>query len=145
MNQYFFSIKSYDDILKAVGNIIKTSQEWEKDFKTLAEYLHVNMPKEKLNKASLNKLNKKLDAENKIEKSKYLLFERIIDLRNYINHEFFLVSEEKQIEEIEKELNDIQFLFPLSLTFDIIQYLSFQDTYIHVASLLFLFVLLIQY
>lgn len=110
MNQYFFSIKSYDDILKAVGNIIKTSQEWEKDFKTLAEYLHVNMPKEKLNKASLNKLNKKLDAENKIEKSKYLLFERIIDLRNYINHEFFLVSEEKQIEEIEKELNDIQFL-----------------------------------
>lgn len=68
------------------------------------------MPKEKLNKASLNKLNKKLDAENKIEKSKYLLFERIIDLRNYINHEFFLVSEEKQIEEIEKELNDIQFL-----------------------------------
>ena len=110
MNQYFFSIKSYDEILKAVGNIIKTSQEWEKDFKTLAEYLHVNMPKEKLNKASLNKLNKKLDAENKIEKSKYLLFERIIDLRNYINHEFFLVSEEKQIEEIEKELNDIQFL-----------------------------------
>ena len=110
MNQYFFSIKSYDDILKAVGYIIKTSQEWEKDFKTLAEYLHISMPKEKLNKASLNKLNKKLAAENKIDKSKCLLFERIIDLRNYINHEFFLVSAEKQIEEIERELNGIQFL-----------------------------------
>ena len=51
----YFEIKDYpDDVYKALGKIIATSQEWEERFKVLANMLEI--PFKKIGNASLNKL-----------------------------------------------------------------------------------------
>lgn len=84
----YFEIKNYDDIYRAVGEIIKHSQEWEDLFKKLAILLNVSV--KNVNNSSLNKLNEALKKEEYISKKEFKLLKKVIKKRNYINHTFFL-------------------------------------------------------
>ncbi len=85
----FFEIKDYpNDIYNAVGQIIKSSQEFEQVFKELARKLKVSI--KDINISSLNRINKKLEAQNLISKEDYNNLSKVIEIRNRINHEFFL-------------------------------------------------------
>ena len=84
----YFEIKNYDDIYRAVGEIIKHSQEWEDLFKKLAILLNVSV--KNVNNSSLNKLNEALKKEECISKKEFKLLKKVIKKRNYINHTFFL-------------------------------------------------------
>ncbi len=85
----FFEIKDYpNDIYNAVGQIIKSSQEFEQVFKELARKLKVSI--KDINISSLNRINKKLEAQNLISKEDYNNLSKVIEVRNRINHEFFL-------------------------------------------------------
>ncbi len=111
----FFKIKNYPyDIYTAVGQIIKTSQEWEAEFKRLAQLLNISV--KNVNVLSLNKLNNTLNREKRISKKEYEDLKRVVDIRNYINHEFFLMdfkqnfdTYEERIEHLEARLNEAQF------------------------------------
>ncbi len=111
----FFKIKNYPyDIYTAVGQIIKTSQEWEAEFKRLAQLLNISA--KNVNVLSLNKLNNTLNREKRISKKEYEDLKRVVDIRNYINHEFFLMdfkqnfdTYEERIEHLEARLNEAQF------------------------------------
>ena len=96
------------DVYKAVGKIIKHSQEWEQEYKKLATILQI--PIKKIGITSLNKLNIALKKENHLSEKQYKDLEGVINKRNYINHEFFLKDFQNDFKEIEDILNDIQFL-----------------------------------
>ena len=81
-----FKITQHSDIYTAVGEIIETAQDWEQDYKELAKIVKVDI--NNINKSSLNRLNIKLHKENKLTKKEYDDLAKVIDLRNYINHEF---------------------------------------------------------
>ena len=116
MHNKYFIIKDYpNDIYNAIGKIIKAAQEWEKEYKKLAVILDV--PVKNINNSSLNKLNNALKKNNLIEKTDYENLKKVITIRNYINHEFYLKdfqnmfdSYDKHIEKLEKFLNSAQFL-----------------------------------
>lgn len=103
-------ITQHSDIYAAVGKIIEAAQDWEEDYKELAKKLKADI--KNVNKSSLNRLNIKLHKENKLTKKEYDDLAKVIDLRNYINHVFFLeIKREKMsYEEIGKKLSDILFL-----------------------------------
>lgn len=116
METKYFTIKNYpNDIYSAVGQIIKNAQEWEIEYKKLAELL--DLPVRNIGRSSLNKLNAALKKHNMISKKEYDDLKEVIKIRNYINHEFYLTdfqkeygSFEQKIEELEKILNVAQFL-----------------------------------
>lgn len=103
-------ITQHSDIYAAVGKIIEAAQDWEEDYKELAKKLKADI--KNVNKSSLNRLNIKLHKENKLTKKEYDDLAKVIDLRNYINHVFFLeIKREKMsYEEICQKLSDILFL-----------------------------------
>lgn len=103
-------ITQHSDIYAAVGKIIEAAQDWEEDYKELAKKLKADI--KNVNKSSLNRLNIKLHKENKLTNKEYDDLAKVIDLRNYINHVFFLeIKREKMsYEEIGKKLSDILFL-----------------------------------
>lgn len=103
-------ITQHSDIYAAVGKIIEAAQDWEQDYKELAKKLKADI--KNVNKSSLNRLNIKLHKENNLTKKEYDDLAKVIDLRNYINHVFFLeIKREKMsYEEIGKKLSDILFL-----------------------------------
>lgn len=105
-----FKITQHSDIYAAVGKIIEAAQDWEQDYKELAKKLKADI--KNVNKSSLNRLNIKLHKENKLTKKEYDDLAKAIDLRNYINHVFFLEIKRKKMsyEEIGKKLSDILFL-----------------------------------
>lgn len=111
----YFEIKDYpDDVYKALGKIIATSQEWEERFKVLANMLEI--PFKKIGNASLNKLNEALKKEKRISEKDFKNLKEVIKIRNYINHEFFLNdfevkhdSFEQKLEFLETKLNTAQF------------------------------------
>ena len=105
-----FKITQHSDIYAAVGKIIEAAQDWEQDYKELAKKLKADI--KNVNKSSLNRLNIKLHKENKLTKKEYDDLAKVIDLRNYINHVFFLEINRKKMsyEEIGKKLSDILFL-----------------------------------
>lgn len=89
MEGKYFTIKIFpDDVYNAVGQIIKASQEWEQDFKNLAYLLNLSI--KNINTSSLNKLNEALKKNHQISKEKYERLKKVISVRNYINHIFFL-------------------------------------------------------
>lgn len=116
MDNKYFIIKNFpNDIYNAVGQIIKASQEWEQEYKKLA--LLLNIPTKKVSNASLNKLNEALKKDGLISYNEYNDLKNVIKIRNYINHDFFLIdfqkefdSFEQQIEMLENFLNSAQFL-----------------------------------
>lgn len=103
-------ITQHSDIYAAVGKIIEAAQDWEQDYKELAKKLKADI--KNVNKSSLNRLNIKLHKENKLTNKEYDDLAKVIGLRNYINHVFFLeIKREKMsYEEIGKKLSDILFL-----------------------------------
>lgn len=109
MTDKFFTVRDYpNDVFCAVGKIIKYSQEWERDFKQLANLYC--LPLKKINNSSLNKLNEAFKKEGFIGKKEFSVFKEVIKFRNYINHDFFLKDFSRPFEEIEEILNMAQFL-----------------------------------
>lgn len=85
----FFEIKNFpDDVYKAVGKIIKSSQELERDYKTLATKLKLKV--KDINNSSLNKLNDALKRSGNLTPKEYNNLKEVIRVRNDINHKFFI-------------------------------------------------------
>ncbi len=85
----FFEIKNFpDDVYKAVGKIIKSSQELERDYKTLATKLKLKV--KDINNSSLNKLNDALKRSGNLTLKEYNNLKEVIRVRNDINHKFFI-------------------------------------------------------
>ena len=85
----FFEIKNFpDDVYKAVGKIIKSSQELERDYKTLATKLKLKV--KDINNSSLNKLNNALKKSGNLTLEEYNNLKEVIQVRNDINHKFFI-------------------------------------------------------
>lgn len=85
----FFEIKNFpDDVYKAVGKIIKSSQELERDYKTLATKLKLKV--KDINNSSLNKLNDALKKSGNLTPKEYDNLKEVIRIRNDINHKFFI-------------------------------------------------------
>ncbi len=112
----FYTIKDFPaDVYNAVGQIIKSAQEWEQEYKKLASMLDV--PVKDISKASLNRLNDALKKHSVLSKKEYKNLKEVIARRNYVNHDFYLTdfqnsfdSYEQYIEHLEHTLNSIQFL-----------------------------------
>ena len=104
----FFTIKNHNDVFDAVGQIIKASQEWEMQYKDYA--LRQKIDVENLDNATLNRLNYARREPGKITDKEFFDLKRIIRLRNYINHEFFIEDFNKEIEYLDQKLNQIMFL-----------------------------------
>lgn len=85
----FFEIKNFpDDVYKAVGKIIQSSQELERDYKTLATKLKLKV--KDINNSSLNKLNDALKKSGNLTPKEYDNLKEVIRIRNDINHKFFI-------------------------------------------------------
>ncbi|CDE22037.1 unknown [Acidiphilium sp. CAG:727] len=85
----FFEIKNFpDDVYKAVGKIIQSSQELERDYKTLATKLKLKV--KDINNSSLNKLNNALKKSGNLTPKEYNNLKEVIRVRNDINHKFFI-------------------------------------------------------
>lgn len=85
----FFEIKNFpDDVYKAIGKIIKSSQELERDYKTLATKLKLKV--KDINNSSLNKLNNALKKSGNLTLKEYNNLKEVIQVRNDINHKFFI-------------------------------------------------------
>lgn len=116
MYDKYFTIQNFpNDVHNAVGQIIKSAQEWEQEYKKLA--LMLKIPVKKINNSSLNKLNKALKKGNLISQKDFNDLKAVIKIRNYINHDFYLTNfhnsandYDKYIETLEKILNSAQFL-----------------------------------
>ena len=112
----YFTIKNFPhDIYNAVGQIIKSAQEWEQEYKKLAIMLNISV--KNINNSSLNKLNDALKKNNLISKKEYEDLKKVIKIRNYINHDFYLTDFQNSaidydiyIKTLEKKLNCAQFL-----------------------------------
>ena len=66
MQEKYFTVKNFpDDIYNAVGQIIKSAQEWEQEYKKLA--ITLNVPVKNINVSSLNKLNNALGVSFGLE------------------------------------------------------------------------------
>ena len=116
MNHKYFSIQNFpDDVYNAVGQIIKSAQEWERQYKELASML--NIPIKKIGNSCLNKLNVSLKKLDLISEKDFQNLKKVIKLRNYMNHEFFLKDfsdtlndYDRHIKKLETCLNLTQFL-----------------------------------
>lgn len=85
----FFDIKNFpDDVYSAVGKIIQSSQELERDYKTLATKLKLKV--KDINNSSLNKLNDALKKSGNLTPKEYDALKEVIRIRNDINHKFFI-------------------------------------------------------
>lgn len=93
----FFDIKNYpDDVYIAVGKIIQSSQELERDYKTLATKLKLKV--KDINNSSLNKLNDALKKSGNLTPKEYNNLKEVIRVRNDINHKFFIgIFEDRSI------------------------------------------------
>lgn len=84
-----FDIKNFpDDVYIAVGKIIQSSQELERDYKTLATKLKLKV--KDINNSSLNKLNNALKKSGNLTLKEYNNLKEVIQVRNDINHKFFI-------------------------------------------------------
>lgn len=116
MNNKYFTIQNFpDDVYNAVGQIIKNAQDMEKEYKKLTTMLNVSV--KNINNSSLNKLNEALKKNNSISDKDFNNLKKVIKIRNYINHDFYLKDfqnsakgYDKYIEELEVMLNYAQFL-----------------------------------
>ena len=84
-----FTINDVEDIFKAIGKIIQSAQEWERDYKELAKILNIELDDEHINTASLNKLNEKFKGESKLSQKDYenlrdKITKQLLDLVDYV-------------------------------------------------------------
>lgn len=107
MEESRFHIRDYpNDVYKAVGQIIQAAQEWEQEYKKLANML--NVPIRKIGKASLHRLNNELKKHSLISDKDYNNLKKVIEIRNYINHKFYLTDFQKQYENYEKKIQKLE-------------------------------------
>ena len=107
MVNQFFTIEDYpNDVYNAVGQIIKASQEWEREYKKLAGML--NIPVKNIGNSSLNKLNDALKKHNIIIEEDYNRLKKVIQIRNYINHSFFVTDFDRQYDSYEQMIEKLQ-------------------------------------
>ena len=104
----FFNIRNHNDVFDAVGQIIKASQEWEVEYKDYATRAKIEI--DNLDYATLRRINAQLKEQGKISEKEFNDLQKVIKLRNFINHEFFLVDFNKEIEYLDEKLNNIMFL-----------------------------------
>lgn len=107
MDKIKFKIKNADDIYCAVGQIIQASQQWEQNYREYA--LRVGVEIEKHDIATLRRVNGALKEKGIISERDYNSLNRVIHLRNYVNHEFFIQDFHRDYEWIEEELSEILF------------------------------------
>lgn len=102
----YIEIKDFpNDVYTAVGRIIKASQELERDFKALAERLA--LPVKNINGSSLNKLNDALKVNGIIDNTLYEKLKKVIFIRNYINHTFFVKDFSSTAEPFDKRMKTL--------------------------------------
>lgn len=107
MQSLRYEIKSFpDDVYRAVGEIIRWSQEWEQVFKKLVRMLHLRI--KNINESSLNKLCDALKKQVQITQKEYDDLKRIIWARNYINHKFFIVDFQGAYETYDLNIEHLQ-------------------------------------
>jgi len=108
IEERFFYVRNQKDVFTAVGEIIKAAQEWEMQYKEYAVKRQIEI--ENLDYATLRRINKVLFDECKISEKEYSNLQKVIKLRNYINHDFFLLDFNKEIDFLDEKLNNIMFL-----------------------------------
>ncbi|MBQ9756754.1 MAG: hypothetical protein IJV99_04055 [Clostridia bacterium] len=108
IEERFFYVRNQKDVFTAVGEIIKAAQEWEMQYKEYAVKRQIEI--ENLDYATLRRINKVLFDEGKISEKEYSNLQKVIKLRNYINHDFFLLDFNKEIDFLDEKLNNIMFL-----------------------------------
>ena len=102
-------LKDEKDIYLAVGEIIKISQEWEKELRDLCKLSNCEI--ENLEIATLNKQIDILHNKQILDNEEYEKLKEIIKIRNYINHQFFLDEDwHYPLEEVEETLNSIFYI-----------------------------------
>ena len=108
--QEFFKVTDAESTFNAIGKIIRLSQEWERTYKDFC--IERNADINDLETSCLNKINRELKKEKNGIISEEIRdnLRKIIDIRNYINHEFFLKSFNGNYELINEQLNDAYFL-----------------------------------
>lgn len=109
MYRQYFTIENFpNDVYLSVGKIIHAAQEWERDFKKLANMLNLSI--KNIDKSSLNKLNDTLKTNHQLNEKDYNNLKEVIKLRNYVNHTFFLEKFNGNREDLQTFLNDTQHL-----------------------------------
>ena len=103
----YFNIKSYDDFYMAVGKTVEAVQKWESRYKQFVQLIGIEI--EGLGTATLGKINNKLLKENKIDQRTYNNLNKVIEMRNYIYHDFFLDKPVPLNDSVENKLNEIYF------------------------------------
>ena len=107
MENQYFTIKDYpNDIYNAVGQIIKASQEWEVKYKKLA--VKLELPVKNIDNSSLNKLNDALKKHNIIIEKDYNNLKKVIEIRNYINHDFFIDKFDRNYDDYDLKIKEMQ-------------------------------------
>ena len=84
------NIKPYDHeaLYSAVGKIIENAQHWEKEYRECLLANGISM--KALERKTLIKISQKLLKNKKLTKAQYDIIAQIIELRNRINHSFFI-------------------------------------------------------
>ena len=96
-NRYEFKLNDINDVFNAAGQILKLSQELEQTYKKYAELKELNV--KNLQNSSLNKINNELNKEGngkKISDKVHDELEKVILVKNYFMHEFFLKDFQEQ-------------------------------------------------
>ena len=107
MQSLRYEIKSFpDDVYRAVGEIIRFSQELEQDFKKLVHILHLRV--KNINESSLNKLCDALKKQGQITQKENDDLKRIIWARNYINHKFFIEDFQESFANYDLKIEHLQ-------------------------------------
>jgi len=104
-------VKDYDDVLKCVGCIIEIAQEWEQSYKEACELYDVDV--KNLESATMNLCNKKLKNNGVINEDMAKKLFNAIQIRNDINHDFFLEIKKHptfKLEQVEKYLKGAYFI-----------------------------------
>ena len=100
-----YKIACSKDVFCAIGDLIRLSQELERGYKVLGEKLGIKACV--LSNKSLNAISNILEKEKKIEQKDLKNLKQVINIRNYINHKYFLVDFEKiDFDKQEKKLNE---------------------------------------
>lgn len=106
--QQHYKINNSEDIFCAVGDLIRMSQDLEQQYKMLAEKLRIKT--KGLNNKSLNTINKMLYNNNLIKKKDFDSLHYVINVRNYINHWYFLNDFNRENDSQEQILNLVWFI-----------------------------------
>ena len=80
----------YDAVYKAIGKIIESAQEWEEEYRNCVKMHNITM--NNLERKTLVKINQKLKKKKIITQEEYVTLSKIIEERNKINHDFFIVT-----------------------------------------------------